>query len=111
MSENDQAPTSITFNTKRSLSFNGKEVAISPESDISGRYLNKTYSSREINHNAGNISTTEEVTTDSKPVPAPRLMRRPSSVGMKFKKPTLTAYDLEPTGPPDRTYKVSIRLW
>ena len=38
LSNGDEEPTSITLNVKRSLSFNGNEVAVVPHSDIAGRY-------------------------------------------------------------------------
>ena len=94
------------MNVRRSLSFNGKEVAVVPHGDIAGRYSGETPNGQVKSEKASEIN---EESTNSKPVPAPRtssLVRRPSSAGIKFKKPVLTAYDLEPTGPPDRTYKV-----
>ena len=106
---NCEGPNSITLNLRRNLSFNGKEIAVVPQGDIAGRYSSETQNGQVNGEKASEI---KEDSSNNKPVPAPRvssLVRRPSSAGIKFKKPVLTAYDLEPTGPPDRTYKVSIR--
>ena len=108
-SESVNGSTSITLNVRRRLSYNGKEVAV-VHGDIAGRYSGDNPKGQTKYKNANTVNNTAEESSNSKPVPAPRtssLVRRPSSAGMKFKKPVLTAYDLEPTGPPDRTYKVS----
>ena len=110
---NGKCPTSITFNAKRSLSFNGKELAVVPQSDLAGRYssFRQSTSNGENIRNINEPSHDEEKKPSIKPVPAPRttlLTRRPSSAGMTFKKQILTSEDLQPTGQPDRTYKVNI---
>ena len=105
---NSEGPNSITLNLRRNLSFNGKEIAVVPQGDIAGRYSSET---RNGQANGEKASEVKEDSSNNKPVPAPRvssLVRRPSSADIHFKKPVLTAYDLEPTGPPDRTYKVGI---
>ena len=105
---NSEGPNSITLNLRRNLSFNGKEIAVVPQGDIAGRYASETQNGKA---NGEKASEVKEDSSNNKPVPAPRsasLVRRPSSAGIKFKKPVLTTYDLEPTGPPDRTYKVVI---
>ena len=89
LSHDDEEPTSITLNVKRSLSFNGNEVGVVPHSDIAGRYSTVTRRYYEANQNTNSLQTTEESLENDKPVPAPRtasLMRRPSSAGIKFKK-------------------------
>ena len=108
-SESHNGSTSITLNVRRRLSYNGNEVA-AVQGDIAGRYSGDTPKGQPIIRNSIAVNSTAEESSTSKPVPAPRtssLVRRPSSAGIKFKKPVLTAYDLEPTGPPDRTYKVN----
>ena len=108
-SESHNGSTSITLNVRRRLSYNGNEVA-AVQGDIAGRYSGDTPKGQPIIRNSIAVNSPAEESSTSKPVPAPRtssLVRRPSSAGIKFKKPVLTAYDLEPTGPPDRTYKVS----
>jgi hypothetical protein len=101
------------LNVRRSLSFNGKEVAVVPNSDLAGRYLTGTRKVYDPNQNTNSLSTSEESSENAKPVPAPRtasLIRRPSSAGIKFKKEILSVRDLDPTGPPDRTYKARITM-
>ena len=109
LTNDDEEPASITLNVKRSLSFNGKEVAVVPHSDIAGRNYSigptNVYNSEQKTNVFQKSQESSEVI---KPVPAPRtssLIRRPSSAGKKFKKENLTIRDLDPTGPPDRTYK------
>ena len=108
-SKDDSEPISITLNSNRSLLFDGNEVAVIPKSDIAGRYTSQKYIGNQNCNSQGCAFETEEEAADAKPVPAPRnlsLRRRPSSAGLTFKKPILTCDDLQPTGPPDRTYKV-----
>ena len=108
LADNEEAPNSVTLNVRRSLSFNGEEVAVVPHSDIAGRY----FSAGTNGQNIKDLTVIEQnESIDAKPIPAPRslsLVRRPSSAGLQFKKQILSAQDLEPTGPPDRTYKVCI---
>ena len=80
-----------------------------PHSDIAGRNYSigptNVYNSEQKTNVFQKSQESSEVI---KPVPAPRtssLIRRPSSAGKKFKKENLTIRDLDPTGPPDRTYK------
>ena len=92
-----------------------------PQSDLAGRFSSFRQSTsngehigstKEPSHN--DLNRIEEKKTSIKPVPAPRttlLTRRPSSAGIIFKKQFLTSEDLQPTGQPDRTYKVNIILF
>ena len=112
LADNEEAPNPVTLNVRRSLSFNGEEVAVVPHSDIAGRYFSAGTNGPTNGQNIKDLTVIEQnESIDAKPIPAPRslsLVRRPSSAGLQFKKQILSAQDLEPTGPPDRTYKVSI---
>ena len=66
MHNDDEDPNSITLNVKRSLSFNGKEVAVIPHSDIAGRYTTETRKSHEYERDTKDLSKPEQDTTNER---------------------------------------------